>query len=90
MGHIITLRFQLSIFILFSAICHGVIASTISSCPAFGQEDENSVAILFPVPGECSSFYMCANGRLVKFHCGPGTVYNPELQVNYPEVFYDL
>lgn len=72
---------SIAIIILCSAFCDGVGAETNSSCPAIGQENKNSDVILLPVPGDCSSFYVCAHGKLIKLRCGKGTVFNPELRV---------
>lgn len=72
---------SIAIFILCSASCDGVGAETNSSCPAIGQENKNSDVVLLPVPGDCSSFYVCAHGKLIKLRCGKGTVFNPDLKV---------
>lgn len=50
-------------------------------CPAKGDEIESSNAILLPVPGDCSAFYICAQGKLVLFHCKGGLLFNPILKV---------
>lgn len=72
---------SIAIFILCSAFCDGVNADTNPSCPSIGQENKNSLALLYPVPGDCSSFYVCAHGKLIKLRCGKGTVFNPNLKV---------
>ncbi|KAK0406785.1 hypothetical protein QR680_018805 [Steinernema hermaphroditum] len=32
-----------------------------------------------PDPKSCRSFYKCENGTAFRFDCGPGTLFNPEI-----------
>lgn len=72
---------SIAIVILCNIFCDEVSAKITISCPAFGTENAKSMPVMYPVPGDCSSFYVCANGELVKFACSNGTVFNPKSNV---------
>lgn len=51
----------------------------IAECPA--RSPCKASAGLFPVPGDCSSFFNCAHCRAFQQQCAPGTLFDPTLRV---------
>ncbi|OQR74197.1 hypothetical protein BIW11_09231 [Tropilaelaps mercedesae] len=65
----------IAVISLIGTSLHGVIAE----CPA--QSPCEAASGVFPVPGDCSSFFNCAHCRPFQQQCGPGTLFDPVLGV---------
>lgn len=78
-----TTTVSVAIVIFCSSLTFGARDNPDLSCPGLGLEDRFVNVTLYPVPDDCSSFFVCANGVLVKLHCSKGLLFNPILKVSF-------